>query len=140
LVRLYEDGGQGDELFEFSKAFHSSSVHFHTSPFLVSWWRGLAMCKKSWMNPHVEIDDLMNNWTLVTFLRVSQSQTPASLTGSISTLPSTDEAEILYCGLCEHALLSLEVEPMFAEDVITHTTMEWCSSFVWQPNMRMSSM
>ena len=52
------------------------------------------------------------------FLGVGQSQTPATLTGSISTRPSRkDEPEILYHGLPECALLGFEVEPMSAEDV-----------------------
>src|SRR5882672_10384007 len=66
-----------------SKAFCLSSAHLHTSPFLVSWWRGLATCEKSWMNHWYKLMNLMNNWTSVTFLWVSQSQMLATLIGSI---------------------------------------------------------
>src|SRR5882724_8395081 len=71
-----------------SKDFCSSSAHLQTSPFLVSWWRGLATCEKSCTKCRYKSTNPTKDWTSVTFLGVGQSQTPATLTGSISMQPS----------------------------------------------------
>jgi len=65
-----------------------SSAHHHYSPFLGELMEWFGDMQEFLDETSVEVDKPMNDWTSVTFWGVGQSQTPVTLTGSISTHPS----------------------------------------------------
>src|SRR5882724_2557015 len=73
----------------------------------------------------------MKDWTLVTFLGVSQSQTPVTLTRSISTWPSEMmRLRYLTLGCLKIHFSTLRYNLCFQRMSRTLTTMVWCCSFV----------
>src|SRR5882724_4343618 len=118
LVRLYEDGSQGDEPFEFFKGLlfvFGPSPHFPLFGELV---KGFGYERKVLDELLVEIDEPDERLDLddVPWGRPVMDASHFDRIHLYTTFRE-DEPEILYCGLPECALLSFEVELMSAEDV-----------------------